>query len=44
MNADIWKFVEKNDKRSFQLIKFAINPESDYSTVVQAIVSFRWIS
>jgi len=38
VTADLWKFVEMHDRRSYQLIKFCIAPESDYRTVFKAIV------
>lgn len=37
--ADLWKFAKLHDRRSYQLIRFSIAPESDYRTVYKAIVS-----
>ena len=34
----LWKFAKMHDRRSYQLIRFCIAPESDYRTVVKAIV------
>ncbi len=38
VTADLWKFVKMHDRRSYQLIRFCIAPESDYRTVFKAIV------
>lgn len=38
VTADLWKFAKMHDRRSYQLIKFCIAPESDYRTVFKAIV------
>ena len=35
----LWKFTKTHDRRSYQLIRFCMAPESDYRTVVKAIVS-----
>ena len=35
----LWKFAKMHDRRSYQLIRFCMAPESDYRTVVKAIVS-----
>lgn len=35
---DLWSFAKKNDRRSYQLIRFACVPESDYRKVYKAIV------
>jgi len=40
VTADLWKFAKMHDRRSYQLIKFCIAPESDYRTVFNAIVCF----
>ena len=42
--SDLWKFVKTHDRRSYQLIRFCMSPESDYQTVVKAIVSLLTIS
>ncbi|KAH0052231.1 hypothetical protein KCU96_g23112, partial [Aureobasidium melanogenum] len=36
-NDHLWKFAKKHDRRCYQLIRFAINPDSDYRKVVNAI-------
>ena len=36
---DLWKFAKLHDRRSYQLIRFCIAPESDYRTVFKAMVS-----
>ena len=40
VSADIWKFAKLHDRRSYQLIRFCIAPESDYRTVYKAIKEF----
>ncbi len=35
----LWKFAKMHDRRSYQLIRFCMAPESDYRTVIKAIVS-----
>ena len=37
VSADLWKFAKINEKRNYQLIRFAMAAESDYRTVVKAI-------
>lgn len=37
----LWKFAKMHDRRSYQLIRFCMAPESDYRTVVKAIVSLK---
>jgi sister chromatid cohesion protein PDS5 len=37
--SDLWKFAKLHDRRCYQLIRFCTAPESDYRTVVKAIVS-----
>lgn len=32
----LWKFAKKHDRRSYQLIRFAISPDSDYKKVYAA--------
>lgn len=34
----LWKFAKLHDRRSYQLIRFCIAPESDYRIVFNAIV------
>ncbi|KAL8928706.1 MAG: hypothetical protein Q9172_000769 [Xanthocarpia lactea] len=36
-SADLWKFVKLHDRRSYQLIRFCMKPDSDYRTVIKAI-------
>ena len=36
--ADLWKFAKLHDRRSYQLIRFCMAPESDYRTVFKAMV------
>ena len=36
-SADLWKFVKAHDRRSYQLIRYAMAAASDYRTVVKAI-------
>lgn len=38
--SDLWKFAKMHDRRSYQLIRFCMAPESDFKTVFKAIVSF----
>lgn len=37
---DLWKFAKTHDRRSYQLIRFCIAPDSDYRTMFKALVSF----
>ena len=37
--ADLWKFAKMHDRRSYQLIRFCMAPESDYRTMYKAFVS-----
>lgn len=39
VSTDLWKFVKMHDRRSYQLMRFCMDPSSDYRTVVKAIVS-----
>ncbi|KAA8648151.1 hypothetical protein EYZ11_000523 [Aspergillus tanneri] len=39
-SADLWKFAKVHDRRSYQLIRFAMAAVSDYRTVVKAIREF----
>ncbi|KAJ5785425.1 uncharacterized protein N7503_010637 [Penicillium pulvis] len=36
-SADLWKFAKTHDRRSYQLIRFAMAAVSDYRTVTKAI-------
>ncbi|PWY79745.1 ARM repeat-containing protein [Aspergillus heteromorphus CBS 117.55] len=36
-SADLWKFAKAHDRRSYQLIRFAMRATSDYRTVIKAI-------
>ena len=36
VSADLWKFAKMHDRRSYQLIRFCMAPESDYRTVFKA--------
>lgn len=38
--ADLWKYVKLHDRRSYQLIRFAMAVESEFSTVHKAIKEF----
>ena len=38
-SADLWKFAKMHDRRSYQLIRFCMAPESDYRTLFKALVS-----
>ncbi|KAI9832686.1 MAG: hypothetical protein M1819_004272 [Sarea resinae] len=40
VTADLWKFAKMHDRRSYQLIRFCMSPESDYKTVYKAIREF----
>ena len=37
VSADLWKFAKIHDRRNYQLVKFAMRPENDYRTVINAI-------
>ncbi|WEW61176.1 Sister chromatid cohesion protein pds5 [Emydomyces testavorans] len=37
VSADLWKFAKMHDRRSYQLIRFAMAAASDYRTVTKAI-------
>lgn len=37
VSADLKKFAKLNDRRNYQLIRFCLNPESEYRTMVKAI-------
>jgi sister chromatid cohesion protein PDS5 len=36
---DLWKFAKAHDRRSYQLIRFCMAPDSDYRKVFRSIVS-----
>ena len=36
--SDLWKFAKMHDRRSYQLIRFCMAPESDYRTMYKAMV------
>lgn len=38
-SENLWKFAKKHDRRCYQLVRFAMAPESDYRKVTRAIVS-----
>jgi len=38
---DLWKFVKAHDRRNYQLIRFATEPEYDYKTMLKAIKELR---
>ncbi|KAJ6021143.1 Armadillo-like helical [Penicillium herquei] len=40
-SADLWKFAKTHDRRSYQLIRFAMTAVSDYRTVTKAIKEFQ---
>lgn len=35
----LWKFAKMHNRRCYQLIRFCMNPETDYRNVVKSIVS-----
>lgn len=39
VSSDLWKFAKAHDRRNYQLMRFCMDPSSDYRTVVKAIVS-----
>ncbi|KAJ5488657.1 hypothetical protein N7539_003547 [Penicillium diatomitis] len=40
-SADLWKFAKGHDRRSYQLIRFAMAVVSDHRTVIKAIREFQ---
>jgi sister-chromatid-cohesion protein PDS5 len=36
---DLWKFVKVHDRRAYALIRFCMDPTSDYKRVFRSIVS-----
>lgn len=41
VNHDLQKFAKLHDRRSYQLLRFAMDPRSDYNTVFKAIKEFK---
>ncbi|KAI9886497.1 MAG: Curved DNA-binding protein (42 kDa protein) [Watsoniomyces obsoletus] len=41
VTVDLWKFVKAHDRRNYQLVRFCMDPSSDYRTVVKAIKELR---
>ncbi|KAI9845226.1 MAG: hypothetical protein M1837_004981 [Sclerophora amabilis] len=37
VSADLWKFAKMHDRRNYQLLRFCMDPNSDYRTVHKAI-------
>ncbi|KAI4202967.1 MAG: hypothetical protein LQ350_002184 [Teloschistes chrysophthalmus] len=40
-SADLWKFAKMHDRRSYQLIRFCMAPDSDYRTMIRAMKEFN---
>ncbi|KAI4720618.1 hypothetical protein E4T48_03098 [Aureobasidium sp. EXF-10727] len=40
-NEHLWKFAKKHDRRCYQLIRFAVNPDTEYRKVVNAIKELK---
>ena len=40
VSADLWKFAKMHDRRTYQLIRYCMAPESDYRYVFKSIVGF----
>lgn len=38
---DLWKFAKAHDRRSYQLIRFCMTPESDYRKIFKSIKELR---
>ena len=38
VSADLWKFAKTHDRRTYQLIRYCMAPESDYRYVFKSIV------
>ncbi|CAI6336941.1 unnamed protein product [Periconia digitata] len=38
---DLWKFAKAHDRRSYQLIRFSMAPDSDYRKIHKSIKEFR---
>lgn len=41
-SADLWKFAKANFERTYILLRWMIEPESDYGLVRKSIKEFRW--
>lgn len=41
---DLWKFAKTHDRRAYTLIRFCMDPTSDYRRVFRSIVSFHILS
>ena len=41
--AELWKFAKMHDRRSYQLVRFCIAADSEYRTVIKAIVRFVFL-
>ncbi|KAF2875276.1 sister chromatid cohesion and DNA repair protein [Massariosphaeria phaeospora] len=41
VSDDLWKFAKAHDRRSYQLIRFCMAPESDYRRVFKSIKELR---
>lgn len=41
---DLWKFAKSHDRRSYVLMRFCIDPSSDYKRVFRSIVSHKHVS
>ncbi len=37
---DLWKFARMHGRRSYQLIRFCVSPDSEYKKVQRSMVSF----
>lgn len=37
-STDLWKFAKMHDRRSYQLIRFCMKPDTDYRTFIKALV------
>ncbi|KAH6664832.1 armadillo-type protein [Halenospora varia] len=40
-SSDLYKYAKLHDRRSYQLVRFAMAPESDFKTVYKAIKEFQ---
>ena len=36
VHADLWKFAKNHDRRNYNLIRFCLEPKSDYRTIIKA--------
>jgi sister-chromatid-cohesion protein PDS5 len=39
---DLWKFAKAHDRRAYTLMRFCMDPASDYRRVFRSIVSLQW--